>query len=159
MKSKSFASPSRFFTCYGPSSFCSFTPPLRHLFKKTNTFTSPWTCYLGSKASFTSTAAMFGEWERDVNWKLRKLHDPTWGYTIFRTVYTPASDTQFPLCLRKLDSWIKHEIYEEFNRPSRWPRNATDPVLRIESNDEMYSRYKNEVVENRERLDGADVEV
>lgn len=93
---------------------------------------------------------------------LRKEREPTWGFTILRTVYTPASDTEFPLFLRKLDTYIKREIDTDLlpKRP-RYDRNGRlikvtppDPA----PNAELYRRYRNDVIEDREKLEGADVE-
>jgi hypothetical protein len=62
--------------------------------------------------------AYLNEWQpqRDVYWKRDKLHYPTWGYLIFRTVYTPTSDVQFPLYLRNLDAWMRYQIYDEVHQ-------------------------------------------
>lgn len=32
----------------------------------------------------------------------------TWGFTILRTVYTPESDTAFPIAVQTLHRWMVH---------------------------------------------------
>lgn len=81
---------------------------------------------------------------------------PTWGFFIFRAVYTPESDVQFPLCIRTLNTWIKCQIYDETYINPNFGRRRTVP-WDAAPNSEMWSRYKNEIVEGRKRLDGADV--
>lgn len=96
------------------------------------------------------------EWQRQVCRNLRSLQQPTWGFTIFRTVYTPESDTQFPLLLAKLDAYVKDSVDAEL-RPNPFMAPSTEPAFDSGPNEEMKRRYVNVVVEDRE-LDGASID-
>ncbi|RDL37173.1 uncharacterized protein BP5553_04606 [Venustampulla echinocandica] len=78
------------------------------------------------------------EWERDLCRNLRSLQQPTWGFTIFRTVYTLELDTQFP-------------------SPSPFMACSTEPPFDSGPNEEMKRRYKNDVVDDHDR--GVDLEI
>ncbi|KAH8807239.1 hypothetical protein F5884DRAFT_788812 [Xylogone sp. PMI_703] len=96
------------------------------------------------------------EWQRSVCRNLRTLQQPTWGFTIFRTVYTPESNTQFPLFLEKLDAYVKYSIDEDL-RPAPFMAPSGEPPFDPRPNEEMKRRYTNDVVEDR-TLDGADTD-
>lgn len=76
----------------------------------------------------------------------------TWGFTILRTVYTLESDTAFPIAVETLRRWMVHwariEAFQASYDPSPRP-------YRTEPSEEIAARIWNEVVEDRERLDGA----
>jgi hypothetical protein len=101
---------------------------------------------------------------RTVRRNLRQLSaGQTWGFTILHTVYTPASDIQFPLFLRKLDTWIKHDIDSDVgpNPPTiqlGLGRSIPEPPRDPTPNAELYRPFENDVVEDCERLEGADIE-
>ncbi|EPE31215.1 hypothetical protein GLAREA_04182 [Glarea lozoyensis ATCC 20868] len=96
------------------------------------------------------------EWERQVCRKLRDLHQPTWGFTIFRTVYTPESDAQFPLFLAKLRTYVDNAIDWDL-RPTPYTALSTEPPFDHGPNEEMKRRFVNDVVEDRD-LDGANTD-
>ncbi|OBT50514.1 hypothetical protein VE04_08766 [Pseudogymnoascus sp. 24MN13] len=96
------------------------------------------------------------EWQRPICRKLRSLHQPTWGFTVFRTVYTPQSDVQFPLFLSKLDVYVKNNIDDEL-RSDRFSGPSTEPLFDSGPNEEMKRRYANDVIEDPV-LDGASVD-
>ncbi|PQE05803.1 50S ribosomal L17 protein [Rutstroemia sp. NJR-2017a BVV2] len=89
------------------------------------------------------------EWSRDVCKNLRELnlYAETWGFTIFRTVYTPQSDAQFQSFLSKLNSYVKDYVFRDLNSPG--------PPYDSAPNEELMRRFVNEVVEDP-KLDGAD---
>ena len=41
---------------------------------------------------------------------LNSLGPTTWGYVIYRTVFTPDSDVSFPLAIEKLNAYVKAEV-------------------------------------------------
>lgn len=105
------------------------------------------------------------EFQREIRKTLRFVlaaQEETWGFFIFRTVYIPESDTQFPLFLGALDSSIKEEVDRDLKPIGpRFDRNGQlieetlpDPA----PNAEMWRRYKNEIVEDKTKLNGATVE-
>ncbi|KAH8815523.1 hypothetical protein F5884DRAFT_747062 [Xylogone sp. PMI_703] len=93
------------------------------------------------------------EYQRSVRRNLRNLFEPTWGFTIFRTTYTPESDTQFPLFLAKLDLYVKYSIDTDLNPD--FP--GSDPSFDTAPNEEMMRPFKNDVVEDN-TLSGASVD-
>ncbi|KFY59938.1 hypothetical protein V496_05479 [Pseudogymnoascus sp. VKM F-4515 (FW-2607)] len=96
------------------------------------------------------------EWTRSTCRNLRSLHQPTWGFTIFRTVYTPQSDAQFSLFLAKLDSYVKSSIDYEL-RPSPFIAPSTEAPFDSSPNEEMKRRHANDVIEDL-NLDGASID-
>lgn len=85
-------------------------------------------------------------------------HDPipanayTWGFTILRTVYTPESDTLFASTLEALHRWVVYllrlEAYDPHDRSLATP-------MRTEPFEEFVSRLRNDIIEDKEQLDGA----
>jgi hypothetical protein len=96
------------------------------------------------------------EWQRPICVNLRSLHQRTWGFTIFRTVYTPQSDVQFPLFLAKLDVYVKNSI-DDGIMPPLFSNLITEPPFDSGPNEEMKRRYANDVIEDP-ILDGASVD-
>jgi hypothetical protein len=85
-----------------------------------------------------------------------KSHDYSysWGYTIFRTVYTPGSDDAFARAIERLAIYAKTYTNGDisFKRlPNQQPRDNVP-------NTELWSRYYNEVVEDRDTLANATLE-
>lgn len=74
----------------------------------------------------------------------------SWGYTIFRTVYAPGSDEAFAKAIERLAVYAKSFTRGEHARP-RLGQGAFDP----RPNEELWSRYYCEVVQNEETLAGA----
>ncbi|KAL3421766.1 hypothetical protein PVAG01_05922 [Phlyctema vagabunda] len=93
------------------------------------------------------------EWTRPITKNLRSLNQATWGFVIFRTVYTPESDTRFPVFLERLGAYVKESIDAEL-RPTPYMAPSTQPALDSAPNEEMKRRFVNEVVQDR-ALDGA----
>ncbi|KAH6640323.1 hypothetical protein F5144DRAFT_483533, partial [Chaetomium tenue] len=78
----------------------------------------------------------------------------SWGYTIFRTIYTPGSDEAFARAIERLAVYAKTYVNDDIalkRRPNQQPR---DPL----PNQELWSRYYNEVIEDEHTLANATVE-
>ncbi|KAG2002653.1 hypothetical protein GB937_009617 [Aspergillus fischeri] len=77
-----------------------------------------------------------------------------WGYFIYRTVYTPESDQVWSACLEKLDRYVHWEIDRvDGDRYSE----ADDQDLGFPEK-LVHESYKNIVLEDKERWDGASIE-
>lgn len=78
-----------------------------------------------------------------------------WGYLIFRTFYEPGSDEAFKKAIERLaiyaKAWVDHDV--DFPR-DRKHKEAKD----TRPNEELWSRYCSEVIEDPETLAGASVE-
>lgn len=73
----------------------------------------------------------------------------SWGYTIFRNVYAPGSDEAFVKAIERLAVYAKFFTQNEHSRP-RLGRGAFDP----RPNEELWSRYYCEVIQNKDNLAG-----
>lgn len=78
-----------------------------------------------------------------------------WGYIIFRTVYGPGSDEAFTKAVERLNiyakAWVDHDV--DFPRDRKY-KEPKDTRL----NEELWSRYYSEVIEDPETLADATVE-
>ncbi|WYZ43665.1 hypothetical protein EsH8_VII_000101 [Colletotrichum jinshuiense] len=77
-----------------------------------------------------------------------------WGFTIFRTTYTPGSDDTFAKAIERLATYAKDFVDSDIlvkRLPNEMPR---DPL----PNQELWSRYYSEVIEDAETLNNAGVE-
>lgn len=74
----------------------------------------------------------------------------SWGYTIFRTAYAPGSDKAFAKAIERLAVYAKSFTQDEHARP-RLGQGAFDP----RPNEELWSRYHCEVVQDEDNLAGA----
>jgi hypothetical protein len=77
-----------------------------------------------------------------------------WGFTIWRTVFTPGSDSTFARALDIINQWVKHECFEQVKK-SHTSTGAETRDYR-EAN-QVWKRYDNIVIEDR-TLDGASPE-
>lgn len=77
-----------------------------------------------------------------------------WGYSIWRTVFTPGSDSAFARALDTINQWVKHECFTETNRAyvSADIQNHDYNAAR-----EVWKRYRNDIIEDRD-LDSASPE-
>ncbi|KAF6822003.1 hypothetical protein CPLU01_12281 [Colletotrichum plurivorum] len=81
----------------------------------------------------------------------------SWGYTVFRTVYTEESDRLFPIAMRRLERWVVQYYVHATRFPmfgekgEKWKK--ADGIL----NDYLGSRFRLDVVEDKERLDLQDL--
>ncbi|KAL6399715.1 hypothetical protein AUP68_17122 [Ilyonectria robusta] len=88
--------------------------------------------------------------------RLSSFHDRpySWGYTIFRTVYTPESDETFPKAIESLKLWANRFVMRELE-VKRLPNEAPlDPA----PNEELARRFYCDIVQDASTLDGAGVE-
>lgn len=87
--------------------------------------------------------------------RLSAFHDRpySWGYTIFRTVYTPESDETFPKAIECLEFWANHFVMRELEVKRRFNEAPLDPA----PNEELARRFYCDIVQDAATLDGADV--
>lgn len=80
----------------------------------------------------------------------------TWGFTIYRTVYTPESDAMFPKVLDRIREYVERIVYADIKmwRKKHPCEDPLDPT----PNDELMKRYQNDVIEDP-ALDGADMDL
>ena len=64
------------------------------------------------------------------------MHQATWGFTIFRTVYTPESDAQFVLFLARLRTYVDYSIDLDL-QPTPFMPPSTEPPFDNGPNEEM----------------------
>lgn len=72
-------------------------------------------------------------------------HANSWGVTIFRTIYTPESDTIFPIIVERINGFMTGYFPSAGQKP-------------IEADREIISRHINTVIEGRATLDNASIE-
>jgi hypothetical protein len=82
--------------------------------------------------------------------------EPTWGYTIYRTTYTPQSHTAFPRIVDLTTAYIKDGFYKDYRSCLRYNRRA-DEFNRTPF-DEIWAKYKPRVVEDASQFDGVSLE-
>ncbi|KAJ5128955.1 hypothetical protein N7448_002665, partial [Penicillium atrosanguineum] len=74
---------------------------------------------------------------------LLKRNESTWGFTIFRTTYTPQSD----VVLTEIGAF--HETYEDLLQGSR--ANQVDKAVF----DELWAKYEPCIIDDSEQFNGA----
>ncbi|KAJ6779945.1 hypothetical protein PWT90_06591 [Aphanocladium album] len=84
-------------------------------------------------------------------------HQNSWGLTIFRTVFTPASDALFPLALKRIDDYARDDVKRLMRAPLTPGGEHYDAELEAEIGAELLGRLHHSVVEDR-ALDGASVD-
>lgn len=77
-------------------------------------------------------------------------HKYSWGVNIYRTVYTPESDTLFPSAVARVETYMKFGTLGDPSAPQ------TDYTERVEK--EIASRLVNSIIEDRQVLNGASME-
>lgn len=85
-------------------------------------------------------------------------HKHTWGLTIYRTVYSNASDALFPLVVQRIQGYMRLTISRLVDT-GRIGRFAT-PGEKQQSQrvtDELLQRNVNDVIENKHTLDNASI--
>lgn len=77
--------------------------------------------------------------------------DYTWGFRIYRTTYNqPDSDAKFAEAIEVLNEYIRFECFQrDDNRPD------TVPPDDGKANEQLWQHLRNEIVEDRELLEGA----
>ncbi|CZR54304.1 uncharacterized protein PAC_04188 [Phialocephala subalpina] len=71
----------------------------------------------------------------------------TWGFAIFRTVYTPESDSNWDALLEKLNAYVRFEVRYDFEK-------GLDP----EPNDVVAESFKNLIFDDRGKYDGMELD-
>ncbi|OQE44344.1 hypothetical protein PENCOP_c002G07859 [Penicillium coprophilum] len=66
-------------------------------------------------------------------WRTQRLHaavrsKTTWGYVIYRTTYTPQSDTAFSQIIDLLNSYIKDELFSEYASTPKSKLHCAEPT-------------------------------
>ncbi|KAL4778888.1 hypothetical protein BJX76DRAFT_352238 [Aspergillus varians] len=79
-----------------------------------------------------------------------------WGYIIYRTVYTPESDEQWPLALKKLDAALDRGIDLGLNAESKRSANGVEPDSTPERL--LKESRRHVVFSDKDSWDGASVE-
>ncbi|KGO38176.1 hypothetical protein PEX1_073280 [Penicillium expansum] len=82
--------------------------------------------------------------------------EPTWGYTIYRTTYTPQSHTAFPRIVDLTTAYIKNGFYQQYESGLRYNPRAAE--FNKTPFDEMWAKYKPRVVEDASQFDGASID-
>ncbi|KAJ5124769.1 uncharacterized protein N7515_008594 [Penicillium bovifimosum] len=82
--------------------------------------------------------------------------EPTWGYTIYRTTYTPQSNAAFPRMVDLTTKYMKNEFYNSY-------RNSLGEYFRanefiITPWNEIWPNYQPRVIEDASRFDGASID-
>ncbi|KAG9252353.1 uncharacterized protein F5Z01DRAFT_243435 [Emericellopsis atlantica] len=77
----------------------------------------------------------------------------TWGFVIFRTVYTYGSDEAFAKALERLDAYARYEAYQDL-RSKFYHEAPRDPAV----NQELFRRYYNVILEDKDKLANASVD-
>ncbi|KAJ6123596.1 hypothetical protein N7471_010913 [Penicillium samsonianum] len=93
-----------------------------------------------------------------LSWPTKHLHTSTrngstWGYVIYRTTYTPQSNTAFLRIIELLNSYIKHGLYSEcVSSGNNTPMN-TD----LTSYHEIWAQHRS-IIMNHPKFDGASLD-
>ncbi|KAJ6142760.1 hypothetical protein N7471_002213 [Penicillium samsonianum] len=82
--------------------------------------------------------------------------EPTWGYTIYRTTYTPQSHASFPRMVDLTTAYIKKGYYDTYESCLRYEPNAAE--FERTPFDEMWAKYKPRVIEDASQFDGASID-
>ncbi|CAG8905442.1 unnamed protein product [Penicillium egyptiacum] len=82
--------------------------------------------------------------------------EPTWGYTIYLTTYTPQSHAAFPRMVDLTTAYIKNGFYGQYESRLRYDPRA-DEFNRTPF-DEIWAKYKPRVVEDASQFDGASID-
>ncbi|KAJ5941907.1 hypothetical protein N7516_002075 [Penicillium verrucosum] len=83
---------------------------------------------------------------------LGSLHDwlkrvePTWGFTIYRTIYTPEYDVAFANVVDLMTVYIKDGFYKQYKSLLENPRTADQADEAIF--DELWAAYKPRVIDD-----------
>jgi len=86
---------------------------------------------------------------------LRQSLSQPWGFVIYRTVYTPASDEKWEAALAKLRAYIYASVVRELYRD----RGTNAAPLNPQPCDKVRETYQPMVFQDRETSDGASVDV
>ncbi|KAJ5398830.1 hypothetical protein N7465_009319 [Penicillium sp. CMV-2018d] len=82
--------------------------------------------------------------------------EPTWGYTIYRTTYTPQSNAAFPRMIYLTTKYMKNAFYKDYETSLRARSRANK--FNIAPWDEIWPNYQPRVIEDTSRFDGASID-
>lgn len=89
---------------------------------------------------------------RDLNQRSRWHDRPfTWGFTIFRTVYTPESDETFPRAVEELNQLARQYVFDDLRSRREPGQEPFDP----RPNEELARRFYCDIIQDAASLDGA----
>lgn len=75
----------------------------------------------------------------------------TWGFTIFRTIYTPESDERFARAVEELNQLAREYVFDDLSGPREPGQEPFDP----RPNEELARRFYCDVIQDAATLDGA----
>ena len=75
----------------------------------------------------------------------------TWGFTIFRTIYTPDSDERFARAVEELNQLAREYVFDDLSGPHEPGQEPFDP----RPNEELARRFYCDVIQDAATLDGA----
>ncbi|KAK7413366.1 hypothetical protein QQX98_007743 [Neonectria punicea] len=73
----------------------------------------------------------------------------TWGYTVFRTVYTEESDRLFPIAVEKLQKWLTQYHFHSRRFPLWGERGEARQKTNGSVNVEVARRFRMEIIEDK----------
>ncbi|CEJ62485.1 hypothetical protein PMG11_10982 [Penicillium brasilianum] len=85
-----------------------------------------------------------------------KWTEPTWGFTIYRTTYTPRSEAAFPAIVDLITAYVKEDFYKDHKTLLEDSPSANKVDITIF--DEMWAKYQPRVIEDAAQFDGASIE-
>ncbi|CAG8211342.1 unnamed protein product [Penicillium nalgiovense] len=93
---------------------------------------------------------------------LGSLHDwlkrvePTWGFTVYRTIYTPESDAAFADVVDLITAYLKDGFYKQYKSLRENPRTADQADEAVF--DELWAAYKPRVMDDATQFDGLSID-
>ncbi|KAJ5117410.1 hypothetical protein N7448_011042 [Penicillium atrosanguineum] len=109
--------------------------------------------------SIVPTAGMLYPW---LPLPLGSLHDwlkrvePTWGFTIYRTIYTPESDAAFTEVVDTITAYVKNEFYKTYESLRENPRIGDKADIAVF--DELWAAYKPRVMDDATQFNGLSID-
>ncbi|OQE46117.1 hypothetical protein PENCOP_c001G02232 [Penicillium coprophilum] len=82
--------------------------------------------------------------------------EPTWGYTIYRTTYTPQSNAGFPRMVDLTANYMKDGFYSCYESSRQYNPRANE--FKITPWDEIWPNYQPRVIEDSSQFDGASID-
>jgi hypothetical protein len=82
--------------------------------------------------------------------------EPTWGYTIYRTTYTPQSNAAFPRMVDLTTKYMKDGFYNYYESSRQFNPRANE--FNITPWDEIWPNYQPRVIEDASQFDGASID-
>lgn len=85
-----------------------------------------------------------------------KRHEPTWGFAIYRTIYTPESDAAFAGVVDTITAYVKSEFYQTYQYLRQHRRTADKANIAVF--DELWAAYKPRVLDDATQFDGLSID-